>query len=71
MVSETDSELTSRAPTKRHLHHKQKGVSLRKEENVLQFLRHDRQICLKGRSDVKCDYRGMAVWFLVGDKNCL
>ena len=25
----------------------QKGVSLRKEENVLQFLSHDRQIGLK------------------------
>ena len=44
-----------------YLHHTQKGVFLRKEENVLQFLRHDRQIGLKGRRDVKCDYRGVPV----------
>ena len=29
------------------------------------------EIALKGRRDVKCGYRGVAIWFLVGGKNCL
>ena len=29
------------------------------------------EIGLKGRRNVKCGYRGVAVWFLVGGKNCL
>ena len=61
VVSETDSEFTSVAPTRR-VFTRYAEVSLpEKQKNALPFLRHDRQIGLKGRRDVKGDYRGVAV----------
>ena len=61
VVSETDSELASLASTRGLFMPYAEGSLPKKVMNVLQFLRHGRQIGLMGRRDVKCDYRGVVL----------
>ena len=71
MVSETNSVLTSVAPTRGVFIPHAEGSLPEKVRECPAVPKTCRWISLKGRTDVKCDYRGVVVWFLAGVKNCL
>lgn len=68
MVSETDSELTSRAPYKEvFTPHAEGSLPEKGRECPAVSEYYDRQICLKGRRVMRSVIREeVAVWFLVG-----
>ena len=61
VVSETDSEFTSVAPTRGVFAPYAEGSLCETIRKALHFLRHGGQIGLNGGRDMKCGYRGVVV----------